>query len=90
MGVATPAPRSSRQTLRPSLPRQQHVQNDQIVTVDGGLIERLFAVAGDIHRIGLFAQAFGDEPGHTLFVLHQQDAHPPPHFHFPRTEMNRR
>ena len=43
--------------------------------IDGGLVKRAFAIAGDIHRVGLLAQAFGDESGDTGFVFHQQDAH---------------
>ena len=43
--------------------------------IDGGLVERAFTIGGDIHRVRLFAQAFGDESGDTGFVFHQQDTH---------------
>ena len=69
----------------PVLQGQHDVQDHQVVVVDGGLVERAFAIAGDIHRVGLFAQALGDESGNTGFVFHQQNPHS---FHFDWREMN--
>src|SRR5271157_4075085 len=57
------------------LHRQHDVENHDIVLVDGGLIQGLFAVAGDIDGVGLFAEAFGDEAGDSGFVFNQQDPH---------------
>ena len=57
------------------LHRQHDVENHDVVLVDGGLVQGLFAVAGDIDGIGLFAEAFGDKSGDPGFVFDQQDAH---------------
>ena len=57
------------------LHRQHDIEDHDVVLVDGGLVERLFAVAGDIDGIGLFAEAFGDKSGDPGFVFNQQDAH---------------
>ena len=57
------------------LHRQHDVEDHDIVLVDGGLVQRLFAVAGDIDGVGLFAEAFGDKPGDPGFVFNQQDPH---------------
>jgi hypothetical protein len=43
--------------------------------IDGGLVKSAFSIGGDIHRVRLFAQSFGDESGNAGFVFHQQDAH---------------
>ena len=38
-------------------------------------VERFLAVASDIHGVGLFAQALGDETRHSRLVLRQQESH---------------
>ena len=53
--------------------------------IDGGLVKRVFAIARDVHRMGLLAQAFGDKSGNTGFVFHQQDPHS---FYFDWPKMN--
>ncbi len=53
--------------------------------VDGGLVERAFAVAREIHGVGLLAQALRDKSGNTRFVFHQENSHS---FHFDCSEMN--
>ena len=54
---------------------QHDVENYQVVFIDGGLIERLLAVAGDIDSVRIFAEAFGHKGSHARFVFHQEDAH---------------
>ena len=53
--------------------------------VDGRLVEGALAIGGDIHGVGLFAQALGEESGEAGFVFHQQNAHS---LHFDWQEMN--
>ena len=53
--------------------------------IDGGLVERALAIAREIHRVGLFAQALRDKSGNTRFVFHQENPHS---FHFDCSEMN--
>ena len=53
--------------------------------IDGSLVKRPFAIAGEIHRVGLFAQALRDKSGNTRFVFHQENAHS---FHFDWRQMN--
>jgi hypothetical protein len=57
------------------LHRQHDIEDDDVVLVDGGLVEGLFAVAGDIDGIGLFAEAFGDKSGDPGLVFNQQNPH---------------
>src|SRR5271157_1995627 len=57
------------------LHRQHDVENHDVVLVDGRLVQRLFAILGYIHGIGLFAQPFGDKPGDPAFVFYQQHPH---------------
>ena len=85
MEERNPAARSSRQTACPFLSGQHHVEDHQIIVIDGGLVKRALAIGGDIHRVGLLAQSFRDKSGNTAFVFHQQDAHS---FHFDWREMN--
>ena len=75
MGARKPAARSSRHTCVAVFDRQHEVEDDQVVLVDRGLVERLFAVARHIHGVGLLAQALGDEGRHARFVFHQQNPH---------------
>src|SRR6266566_3366703 len=52
-----------------------HVENGEIVGVDGGLIERVLAAGGQVHGVGLLAQPSGHEIGDSGIVFHQQNAH---------------
>jgi hypothetical protein len=51
------------------------VENGQIVCADGSLIERVFAVGGHIHGIGLLAQTFGNEISNSRIVFYHENAH---------------
>jgi hypothetical protein len=51
--------------------RQHHVENNQVVFVDGGAIEGLCAIAGDIDGIGLLTQSLRNETCDSRFVFYQ-------------------
>ena len=52
-----------------------HVENGEIVGVDGGLIQRILAGRGHVHGIGLLAQPLGHEISDSRIVFHQENAH---------------
>ncbi len=54
---------------------QHQVEDDEVVGVDGGQVDRLLAIAGDIHGVSLLAQTAGDEARYPFFVFHQKYAH---------------
>src|SRR5205085_11425756 len=54
---------------------QHEIENDQVVWIDGSLIESLPAIDSDIDGVSLFTQALGDKAGHARFIFHQQNAH---------------
>src|SRR5262249_20388404 len=74
-GHTRPARAQIAANFKAILERQHHVQNDQIVVVDTRLMDGLLAVARHVHRIGLFAQPFGQHLSRVGFVLNQQDTH---------------
>jgi hypothetical protein len=52
------------------VPNREHdIENDQVVFVDGGAVEGLAAIAGDIDGIGLLTQPFRDEARDSRFVF---------------------
>jgi hypothetical protein len=65
---------------------QENVQDYDVVLIDGGQIERLFAILCDVDRVGLLPESLGDESGDSGFVFHQQNAH---YSHFARGKVNR-
>ena len=85
MEARNPADAQFAANRMPVLQGQHHVEDHQIIVVDGGLVKRALAIGGDIHGIGLLAQSFRDKSGDTAFVFHQQDTHS---FHFDWREMN--
>jgi hypothetical protein len=56
-------------------PRQVQVQADQVVGVDGGLVERRVAVVGDVDGVALAAQAASDRVGQVGLVLDNKHTH---------------
>jgi len=56
---------------------QHDIEDDQVVLVDGGKVHGLLAVAGQVHGVGLFAQAFSQETGDAGVVLDKENPHVP-------------
>jgi len=57
-------------------PRQHHIQKDEVVIVDAGLVERCLSVERDIDSVGLFAKAFRQNLGSITLVFDQQYPRP--------------
>jgi hypothetical protein len=53
------------------LNREHDVENDQVVFINGGAVESLGAIAGDIDGVGLLTQSLRDEACDSRFVFHQ-------------------
>ncbi len=52
-----------------------HIEDHQVVRIDRHLIKRIVAGIGDIHGIGLFAQALGHESRDAPIVFNEQEPH---------------
>ena len=63
------------QDLEPVHERDQNVQNDHVVGVVQGLMERVAPVARNVDGEALLDQPSADEAGHRPVVFHQEDAH---------------
>ena len=55
--------------------RDHGVEDDGVVRVGAGALERLVAGRRDVDRVGLLAQAAGDGAGHVGVVFGDEDAH---------------
>ena len=56
-------------------PGQQHIQHNQVVIIDRGLVQTRISILGHIHRIALLAQALGDDVGHARLIFYQENSH---------------
>ena len=56
-------------------PREQHVENDQVVVVRAGLFESGGAVPGNVHRVRVFTESLGQNLGGDAFVFDDQNPH---------------
>jgi hypothetical protein len=55
-----------------TVPNREHdVENDQVVFIDGGAVQGLGAIAGDIDGIGLLTQSLRNEACDSRFVFYQ-------------------
>ena len=57
------------------MPRQQDVEDDQVVVVDAGLLERGGAVGGDVHGVRVLAQSLREHRCGDGLVLDDQNPH---------------
>jgi hypothetical protein len=56
-------------------PRQHHIQENEVVVVDAGLVERGLSVGRNVDRIGVFAKAFRENLGCIGLIFDQQYPH---------------
>jgi hypothetical protein len=55
-----------------TIPNREHdVEDDEVVFVDGRVVEGLGAIAGDVDGIGLLTKPFRDEACDSRFVFYQ-------------------
>jgi hypothetical protein len=62
-------------TLETVAPRNHHVEYHRVVVVDRRLVERVVAVARNVNRVGLLAQASRDESCDARVILYEQYSH---------------
>lgn len=55
--------------------REHDVEDDEVVCVDVGFIDGVWASGCDVDGVGLLSQAFGEHAGGFGFVFDQQESH---------------
>ena len=55
--------------------RQHDIEDDGVVVGDRGLVQGVLAVSGDVDRIRLLAQPFGEHLRGSRLILDQQHPH---------------
>jgi len=61
----------------PVFARQHDIEDDQVVVIEVGPLQRFLAVHHDINSVSVFAQPFGEHLGGARFIFNQKNTHFP-------------